>query len=148
MNPSWLSKICIYINTRLELNSHLWWVQLKYCRNNTPLFAIVCFCFLLHHLIACDQSRSWQYLTHSSSSPPPRILLRSPSSCGFLSPPGQIEDTGCSCNGAPPQTLAHLILRCPRYTATRALMRQETSRISKLRIDLLLYTNMEANAMA
>jgi hypothetical protein len=63
-------------------------------------------------------------------------------------PTSQIEDRGCSCNGAPPQTPAHLILRCPRYTAARALMRQETSRIPKLRIDLLLYTNMGANAMA
>jgi ribonuclease HI len=63
-------------------------------------------------------------------------------------PTSQIEDRGCSCNGAPPQTPAHLILRCPRYKAARALMRQETSRIPKLRIDLLLYTNMGANAMA
>ncbi len=63
-------------------------------------------------------------------------------------PTSHVEDRGCSCNGAPPQTPVHLILRCPHYRAARALMRRETPRIPKLRIDLLLYTNMGADAMA
>jgi len=58
---------------------------------------------------------------------------------------GCLQTRARSCNGVPPQTPAH---RCPRYTAARALLRQETSRIPKLRIDLLLYSNMGANAMA
>jgi len=63
-------------------------------------------------------------------------------------PTSHIDDMGCSCSGAPPQMPVHLILRCPHYRAARALMRRETPRIPKLRIDLLLYTNMGADAMA
>ena len=63
-------------------------------------------------------------------------------------PTSYVEDRGCSCSGAPAQTPVHLILRCPHYRAARALMRRETPRSPKLRIDLLLYNNMGADAMA
>jgi hypothetical protein len=63
-------------------------------------------------------------------------------------PTSNVEDTGCSCSGSPPQTPAHLILRCPQHAKARMVMRRETCRIPNLRLDLLLYTNMGAEALA
>jgi hypothetical protein len=63
-------------------------------------------------------------------------------------PTSNVEDRGCSCSGTPPQTPAHLILRCQQHAKARMIMRRETPRIPKLRLDLLLYTNMGAKALA
>ena len=49
----------------------------------------------------------------------------------------RVEDRGCSCSGAPPQTPAHLILRCQQHAKARMMMRRETPKIPKLRLDLL-----------
>jgi hypothetical protein len=63
-------------------------------------------------------------------------------------PTSNVEDTGCSCSGSPPQTPAHLILRFPQHAKARMVMRRKTPRIPKLRLNLLLYTNMGAEALA
>jgi len=64
-------------------------------------------------------------------------------------PTSDVEDRGGSCSGATQhQTPAHLILKCQQHTKARMVMRRETPKIPKLRLDLLLYINMGAEALA
>ena len=53
----------------------------------------------------------------------------------------------CNCRGNPPQTPAHLILWCPIHQRARQRMRTLTPKIPRLRLQLLLYTNMGADAL-
>ena len=53
----------------------------------------------------------------------------------------------CNCRGNSPQTPAHLILWCPIHQRARQRMRALTPKIPRLRLQLLLYTNMGADAL-